>query len=380
MQWLFWFSVLVPTYVFIAYPLLVALLARVSPRPTTAVRPDGRLRSISIVIAAHDEQAHITDKLRTLIAQSYPRELVQIIVASDGSTDATAARALGMREHGVEVLDLPRGGKAAALNAAVALARGQILVFTDADNRWQTTTLERLVEPFADPGIGAVGGRIEIADRGRSLGFGDRVYRRFESWLRDNEHRAGCLVSIDGAILAIRRDLYETVPAHVTDDFFLSTAAPASGLRIGYAPGAVVEDHGLDAGRKQFNRRVRVTIRGLHSLSARRALMNPLRHGRYAVALVSHKLLRRLAPLFLPLLLASSLALWGVSTLYTAATAAQLCAYTAALLGLADSSRRLPRVFHLAGYGLVAVCGLVWGALRFACGSRLQRWTPADNR
>lgn len=378
MVWLFWVSVAVPLYAFVVYPLFVALLALCAPVKTRTgndARP-----SISIVIAAHNEEEHITDKLRTLRAQSYPRELVEVIVASDGSTDATVERVLAMGDDGIEVLDLPRQGKAGVLNAAVRIARGDVLVFTDADNRWQRTTLERLMEPFADHLIGAVGGHIEIADRGRSLGFGDRVYRRFESWLRDNEYRAGCLVSIDGAILAIRRSLVETIPADVTDDFFISTAAVANGLRIGYAAGAVVEDRGLDGRGKQFRRRVRVTIRGLRSLSVRRSLMNPLRFGRYAVALISHKLLRRLAPLFLLPLLVSSLALYGTGALYSGAALAQLGGYAVALAGIADTRRRLPRVFHLAGYGLLAVSGLAWGVVEFLSGTRLQRWTPADNR
>lgn len=378
----FWLSLLIPLYAFVLYPLLVYAVSRLSPRGLPRVPPsDGTLPSVSIVIAAHNEEAHIGTKLATLDCLDYPRDRLEIIVASDGSADRTVDRA---RSHAgaipVRVLDLPRGGKAAALNAAVPLASGDIIVFTDADNRWLPATLRSLVAPFADPGIGAVGGHIEIADTGRSLGIGDRVYRQFESWLRLTESRAGCLVSIDGAIQAVRRELFQPVPADVTDDFYIGSAAPAHGMRIGYAPDAVVIDQGLSGAGKQFRRRVRVTVRGLQSLASRRALLNPFRHGRYAIALLSHKVLRRLAPVFLLPLLLSSLLLINSGDFYCLAAWGQIVGYTIALAGVLDRRKWLPKPFHLAGFALLAVAGLVWGVLRFATGHRLAVWNPAENR
>lgn len=376
MAYLFWVSLAVPMYAFFGYPLLVALLASRAPLSVGSCKISRP--TVTIIIAAHNEEAYIAGKIRTLRSQTYPTELLEIVVASDGSSDETVSKVRQM--GGVRVLDLPRLGKAGALNAAARVAKGDVLVFTDADNTWKKDTLEKLVEPFADATVGAVGGHIEIPDRGRSLGLGDRVYRKFESWLRDNEARAGFLVSVDGAVLAIRRELFEPVPPDVTDDFFISTAAPAHGFRIAFAPAAEVQDAGLEGGRRQFGRRVRVTVRGLQSLYVRRSLMNPLAHGRYAIGLISHKLLRRLAPLFLVPLLASSLALYGTNPFYTGMTLGQLGLYSAGFAGLLDTGRRLPKIFHLAGYGLISIGGLAWGVVKFLSGTRLQRWTPADNR
>jgi len=142
-----------------------------------------------------------------------------------------------------------------------------------------------------------------IPNPGHNLSLGDSLYRHYEAWLRQAENRTGCMVSADGALLALRRELFENVPAEVNDDFFISTCAPVAGKRIVYVEDAQVLDQGVDEPGKQYRRRLRVTVGGLQSLAQRRELMNPLRHGAYAIALISHKLIRRLAPvLLLPLL------------------------------------------------------------------------------
>jgi len=377
-EFIFWLCLLLPAYAYLGYPLLVALLARTSPArplPTT-----GRVPEVSVIIAAHNEAEHIGAKLHTLLDQDYPGERLRIIVASDGSTDATVAEARALDDPRIEVLELPRRGKAFALNAAAARAQGEILVFTDADNRWLPDCLAELMHAFADPRVGAAGGHIEIPDGGPQLGLGDQLYRRYESWLRRAESRAGCLVAVDGALLALRRELFEPVPAEANDDFFLSTCAPAAGRRIHFAERARVLDRGVDEAGKQFRRRLRVTVGGLQSLACRRDLMNPLRHGRYAIALLSHKLLRRLAPLLLIPLLASNLWLWDAGPFYQALLLAQLGGYALALAGLLDRGRRLPRPFRLAAFLLVTLAGMSLGLWQFLRGQRYSLWSPQQNR
>ncbi|TBW09970.1 glycosyltransferase family 2 protein [Azotobacter chroococcum] len=375
---IFWLCLLLPVYAYLGYPLLVALLAQASrPRPSPA---SAEPPTVSVIVAAHNEAEHIGAKLRTLLGQDYPGERLQILVASDGSTDATVAEALASGDPRIEVLELPRQGKAAALNAAAARARGEILVFTDADNRWMPDCLGELMRAFADPQVGAAGGHIEILDGGPHLGLGDQLYRRYETWLRRAESRAGCLVAVDGALLALRRELFRPVPAEANDDFFLSTCAPAAGRRIQFAERARVLDRGVDEAGKQFRRRLRVTVGGLQSLACRRALMNPLRHGRYAIALLSHKLLRRLAPLLLIPLLASNLWLWDAGAFYRMLLLAQLGGYALALAGLLDRGRRLPKPFRLAAFLLVTLAGMTLGLWQFLRGQRYSLWTPQQNR
>ncbi len=219
-----------------------------------------------------------------------------------------------------------------------------------------------------------------IPDPGHNLSLGDSLYRHYEAWLRQAENRTGCMVSADGALLALRRELFQRVPAEVNDDFFISTCAPVAGKRIVYVKEAQVLDQGVDEAGKQYRRRLRVTVGGLQSLAQRRELMNPLRHGAYAIALISHKLIRRLAPVLLLPLLVSSLLLWNAGAFYSLALLAQVLGYGAGIMGLLDRRGRLPKVFRLAGFVLVTMAGMSMGLWQFLRGQRYALWNPQQNR
>jgi len=374
---MFWLCLLLPLYAWIGYPVLLSLAAPLFPRRRPAPLPPQR---VSVVIAAHNEERHIEHKLRSVLGQDYPCAELQVIVASDGSSDRTVELARGVRDPRVQVLDLPRLGKTAVLNTAVSTCRGDILVFTDADNQWAGDTLGLLLAPFADSQVGGSAGHMIIPNPGKGLSLGDSLYRHYEAWLRKVENRTGCMVSADGALLAVRRELYQAIPPQVNDDFFISTCAPAAGKRIVYVPEAVVIDQGVDEAGKQFRRRQRVTVGGLQSLAARSELLNPLRHGLYAVALISHKLIRRLAPvLLLPLLLAN---LWLAAEpgLYRLTLAAQLLGYAFAIAGLLDVRHRLPKPFRLAAFVLVTLAGMCVGLWQFLRGHGYSQWNPDQNR
>lgn len=376
-KFIFWLCLLLPVYAWLGYPLLLAVAGLfVRKKPLE----EGPPLSVSVIIAAHNEQRHINEKLRTLLAQDYPASKLQIILASDGSTDGTVAAAQAVNDPRVQVLDLPRVGKAGALNAALEHAENDILVFTDADNQWACDTLGKLLAPLSDPEVGACGGHMIIPKPGYALSVGDSLYRHYEAWLRDSENRIGCMVSADGALLALRRELFEPVPAEVNDDFFLSTCAPVAGKRIVYVQDATVLDQGVDEAGKQYRRRLRVTVGGLQSLAHRRALMNPLRHGFYALALISHKLIRRLAPVLLLPLLLSNLLLWNAGAFYNWMLIAQLLAYGVGVLGLLDRAGRLPKPFRLAGFVLVTMAGMSVGLWQFLSGQRYSLWNPQQNR
>lgn len=376
-EFIFWMCLLLPVYAYLGYPLLLTVLAPLFPAWRHSPAPP---LNISIVIAAHNEARHIEHKLRTLLAQDYQPATLQIILASDGSTDDTVACAHKVVDSRITVLDLPRQGKAATLNAGVALATGDILVFTDADNQWSRETLGYLLAPLSDPNVGACAGHMVIPVTGGGLSVGDSLYRHYEGWLRRVENRTGCMVSADGALLALRRELFQSVPAEVNDDFFLSTCAPVAFKRIVYVPEAQVIDHGVDEADKQFRRRQRVTVGGLQSLAQRSELLNPLKHGLYSLALISHKLIRRLAPILLLPLLLSNFWLCDDHGFYRLALIAQLFGYAIALAGLLDSQHRLPKPFRLAAFLLVTLAGMSLGLWQFLRGHRYAQWNPEQNR
>ncbi|MNG90695.1 Beta-monoglucosyldiacylglycerol synthase [compost metagenome] len=376
-EFIFWLCLLLPFYAWLGYPLLLTVLGPLFPRHTPAALPPQR---VSVVVAAHNEERNIDNKLRNLLAQDYHAESLQIVVASDGSSDRTVALARSFDDPRIRVLDLPRMGKNSVLNVAVTQCTGDIVVFTDADVHWIDGTLAALLAPFADPQVGGTVGKMIIPVAGKGLSLGESLYRHYEAWLRRVESRTGCTVSADGALQAVRRELYQPIPARVNDDFYINTCAPVAGKRVVYVDEAQVLDQGVDEAERQFSRRQRVTVGGLISLAARRELLNPLRHGLYAIALISHKLIRRLAPvLLLPLLLAN-LWLFDGHGFYQLTLAAQLLGYAIAIAGLLDVRQRLPKPFRLAAFVLVTLAGMSVGLWQFLRGHSYNQWNPDQTR
>ncbi|WP_375270804.1 glycosyltransferase [Sphingomonas sp.] len=374
MQSAAWILLALPLAVFLGYPALVLGAA--------ALRPPRRLPagasdhpSLTVLICAHNEAGTLGPKLTsvTRALANWPGE-AELLVADDGSSDDTVAIA---RAAGATVIVCPRGGKAAALNRAVPQARGRVLVMTDADPLFDHATLPALLAPFADPRVGAVAGRVETLRTRRAGRFSvaDRLFRQYESRLREAEDRLFGCVSADGGLYAIRRALVPHVVPDATDDFYVSTAAVAAGYRIAFADDARVWEHSITGGRQQFRRRVRITVRGLTGLWRRRALMNPWRTGWYAPALVLHKVARRLVPLtLLPLwLLAGVLALGGSWwwTLVSLALTATVAIGVAGALGL-----RLLGPLRVVHGATLHLAGLALGTLLFVAGRRYAQWTP----
>ena len=374
MQSLAFLLLLLPAIVFAGYPAVVIAAAAFAPRRRAAA---GEVPAhISIVICAHNEAACIGEKVASVRAAltQWTGE-AELLVADDGSADDTAARA---EAAGAQVIRCPRGGKAAALNRVLPMARGDVVVMTDADPLFDARTLPALLAPFADPAVGAVAGRVEVlrdGARGARFARADRFYRSYESALRRAEDRLFGCVSADGGLYAIRRALVPHVPADVTDDFHVSTAAVAAGRRIAFAGDALAWERSIEGGRRQWRRRVRITVRGLTALWRRRALMNPLRHGWYAVALVLHKLARRLSPLCLPPLwllsgvLAATGAWWWWPVFAGLSLAAGIA--IAGQLGVG-----LPRALRPVHGAMLHLAGLAVGTVLFLSGRRYAQWTP----
>lgn len=289
----FWLAASLVGYTYVGFPVVV--LARAALRP----RPYGRAPitpTVSVLIAARNEAEVIAGKVDNLLGLDYPVERIEIVVASDGSEDATVAHARSRGDPRVRVLDLERLGKAGVLNAAAAAASGEVLVFTDANSMLEPGALRALLTPFADPEIGGVAGDQRYLPRGReaAVAMGERGYWSLDRALKSAESRAGNVISATGALYAVRRELFAPLPAGVTDDFALSTGVIAQNRRLVFEPGAVAwEPVGASAGA-EFGRKVRVMTRGLNAVLLRRELLDPRRHGFYALQLFSHKVLRRL--------------------------------------------------------------------------------------
>ena len=364
-------------YTYVAFPVLVLLRARLRPRPhdSAPITP-----TVSIVIAARNEAGSLPAKLDNLLGLDYPRDRLEVLIASDGSDDGTDAIAAARAGEGVRVLSLGRVGKAAALNAAVAQATGDVLVFSDANSLYAPDALRALVAPFADEAVGGVAGdqRYVTAGEEAAVAGGERRYWDLDRVLKRAESRGGNAISATGAIYAVRRELFRTVPAGVTDDFATSTAVIAQGRRLVFAPDAVAFEPVARSGGAEFERKVRVMTRGLNAVVARRELLDPRRHGFYALQLLSHKVLRRLMALPLAVLAVGAALEGRRSRVFRAAAGLQGAMYVlgAAGLILGRRGRGGPRIVALPAYFCLVNLASVRAVWNVARRRGIDRWEP----
>lgn len=370
----FWLGAGMLLYLTAGYPLWVFLRARIAPRPVAA---EDIVPHITVLIPAHNEAGVMREKLENTLALDYPADRMDIFVASDGSTDGTQEIARAAGGDRIRLLDLPRRGKTAALNAAVQQARGEILVFTDADCLLRKDALRKLVKPFADPEVGGVAGNFYYShDPGDNIG--EAAHWNLDRRIKCRQSAAGSITSATGQLYAVRRERFDPIPVGVSDDFFVSANVVRSGYRLVFAPDAVARGPGVDDSAAEFRRKLRVFAIGFRALWRLRALCNPLRYGFYAVQIITQKVLCRLLAVPAAMLLFASAALWPVSSWCRAACIAQ-CVFHG-LAGLGWIFRRTPvgrfKLWSMPrAFDLTALAGLVglfraWGRMRG------DAWTP----
>jgi len=381
----FWVSFALLVYVYIGYPLVAALRARLWPKPRlrAPIEP-----SISIVVMAHDEAERIGPRIENLLALDYPRDKVEIVIGSDGSTDDTVQRALSYADRGVTVCAFTQHrGKPATINAVVPMVHGDIVVFADARQRFEPQTVRELAANFADPAVGGASGELVLAahDGTAAAGHGTAFYWRYEKCIRSTEGRADSTIGATGAIYAIRRELFEPIPDDtLLDDVLIPLRIVRRGYRMVFEPNARALDHASSTARQEFVRKTR-TIAGMFQLIAREGwLLNPLRN-RLWFETISHKVLRLALPMLHASWLLSSVALADSGLFYGLMLTLQVVFYGAAAVGLSHrDGKRRSIVFSAPA----AICLLLWatvvGFFRFVTNSQQVTWervaAPAARR
>ncbi|MDZ4754992.1 MAG: glycosyltransferase family 2 protein [Phycisphaerae bacterium] len=375
----FWCSTLAVLYAYLGYPLLIWTLARLfgrAPRPGP-VDTDGAPR-IALVIAAHNEAAVIEARIENALALDYPRDRLDIVIASDGSVDATPHICLQFGGQIRALLFPHRRGKAATLNAAVAEIDAEIVAFSDANTFMNPDALLLLARWFRDPAVGAVCGRLVLSDPQTGTNA-DGIYWRYETFLKRSESRLGALLGANGAIYAIRRTLFTPLPAGtVIDDFVIPLAARMrSGCRIVYDPEAIAHEDTAPDVRGEFHRRARIGVGGFQAIGFLWRLLSP-RHGWTAFTFWSHKVLRWCCPLLLLAALGSAASL-AYEPVYRAALGAQILFYAvcaaAAYIPPTNRACRILRVFPMfASMNLALLLGL----LRWTRGNESGIWKRTE--
>ncbi|MEZ2345747.1 glycosyltransferase family 2 protein [Terriglobus sp. RCC_193] len=371
---LFWTCATAIGYTYVGYPTLLCLITRF--RKHCATTPSTS-PTLTLLICAHDEAANIGRKLLQCLELNYPKEKLQILVASDGSTDATEDVVRFFSPEGVELIVVPQqAGKTNAQNVAIRSAKGEIVVFSDATTEYHPDALQYLAGAFVDPNVGAVSGRYTYYDlSSSSVGVASRAYAGYDNQIREMQSAAGSLTGCCGCIYAVRRSLYTPLDPSIISDLVEPMHVLLQGAKVKFEPRALArEDVGHNAA-KEFSMRVRVIARALTGLASVRQLLAPWKHPWIALQLFSHKLLRYAVPLFLIGMLASSWML-RASTVYGVLLALQFAFYAIAALVAIVPSLQKGKFLSLPMYFCVMNGAALWGTVKFLRGQRYAVWKP----
>jgi glycosyltransferase involved in cell wall biosynthesis len=359
----FWVAVGLIVYTHAGYPLLLAALARLRPRPHWA---DSEPPPVTLVIAAHDERDVIAERVRNALALEYPGPL-EVIVASDGSTDGTAeaARSAAAGDPRVRVLDLERQGKVRAQDTAVDTASGAVLAFSDANAFWESSALRALVRPFADPDVAYVCGSLAyLAPDGSNQ---EDTYWRYENGVRALESRLASVTAGNGAIYAVRRSDYLRLDPRTSHDLAFPFNLVRRGRRAVYEPAARAVEQPVATLEGEFRRKRRMMSHAWPAVLGG-GLLDPRGYGpAYALEIYSHRALRYATPFLHVIAFGANLALLGQGTLYVLTLIAQL----AVLAGAFAARGARPRALALCRYYVLMTASLAAGLWDW-----LRRGTP----
>ncbi len=414
MKFIFFLSIGTIFYIYLGYPACVYAVSLVLWKEVKKAPFEPH---VTILIAAYNEAAHIKATIENKLRLDYPKDKLEIIVISDGSTDGTDDIVKQFDSSKVRLLrQEPRAGKTSALNMAVPEAKGEILVFSDANSIYAEDSLRHLVSNFADPTVGYVTGKmIYVNADGSPIGDGCSTYMKYENFLREAETRVGSIVGVDGGIDAVRKELYRPMNPDQLPDFVLPLMVVDQGYRVVYEPAAILKEPALKAPRDEYRMRVRVSLRALWALWDMRHLLigkrshyshvltlsrshvpnsaaakPPSRQAAslpsflasqppsfYAFQLWSHKVLRYLAFIFLIAAYISNMMLWHASFGYRALFVAQNIFYLAALAApIFEKHGFKSRVLYLTNYFTLLNVASAHAFIKFVLRQKMITWTP----
>lgn len=371
----FWFLGFVVVYVYFGYPLLLKfhLLGSSKTQYRGYDKP-----LISVIVAAHNEESVIESKIKNLLSSDYPRERVEVLIGSDGSSDSTEDIVRRFAADGVGLISFPQQlGKSAIQNGLVAKASGSILIFTDADCTLSVDALSCLVENFDDEQVGLVSGIPRyLNDRETDITHNEDIYLRYETWLRTREGECGLLAMASGSLFGMRRKLWKPLDPNVGDDFALPLHVALSGKRnvldCRVAASTRLTQNRVDS---MFHLKVRIVSKDLRALLANGRILNPFPYGGLAVSLWSHKLLRWFVPYFLVALFLTNIFLCHVP-FYRVIFLSQIMFYGIALVGLALRNNRLAFPFSIPTSFCIVNCASLIGTARCLMGRKSGSWKP----
>jgi cellulose synthase/poly-beta-1,6-N-acetylglucosamine synthase-like glycosyltransferase len=376
-EFLCWLFVGLILYTYVGYPLLLFFLTikrKHSFEPNSHFEPQ-----ISIVIAAHNEESVIREKLDNSLQANYPADNLDIVVVSDGSTDATNEIVEEYKAQGVRLINAKqRSGKTGAQNIAVLEVDAEIIVFSDANAMYAPNALRQLVRHFEDPDVGCVCGELRYNNNNNNaIGIQEDLYWSYERFLKRREDLFGSILGANGSIYAVRKSAYIHLPTDIISDFIEPLKIIEKGFRIVYEPEAVSVEATSDKFEEEFQRKKRIILRSIHSLYAVKSLLNPFKRPRLSLQLISHKILRWFVPfLMLGMFVLNTLLL--EQSLYQLLFIAQIIFYTMAFIGYKMERKKVKSSFLYIPFYLITVnYAALLSILDFVRGRNVIAWQPA---
>ena len=380
---LFWFSLFLLWYIYIGYPVFVWCLGKWHKQSIRKDSNDEYEPFVSILIAAYNEENNIAETIQNKLSLDYPKKNFEIIVVSDESSDRTdeIVQSIADKELDVSIRLIrqsPRKGKTSGLNLIVPEAKGEVIIFSDANSIYDIDALRILVSNFYDPGIGYVTGKmVYVNSSGAMIGDGCSAYMKYENWLRRHETHLGSIVGVDGGIDAMRKNLYQALNADQLPDFVQPLKVVENGYRVIYEESAILKEQALSSAESEYKMRVRVSLRALWALHDMRQLLNPVNYKIFSVQLISHKLFRYLA--FVPqvTLVLSNVFLISESPFYFLFFIAQVLFFSLAWVGHAsESNEENPVWLTLPYYFSLLNISSMHATWRYLKGEKQIIWNP----
>jgi cellulose synthase/poly-beta-1,6-N-acetylglucosamine synthase-like glycosyltransferase len=373
---LFWTMGGLVVYVYAGYPLLLVCIRTLGARP---VAKGDNQPPVTLIVSAYNEAEVIGEKLANSLALDYAADRLQVLVVSDASTDRTDEIVRASTDSRVSLLRMPvRSGKTLGLNEAVRVARGEIIVFSDANAMYAPDAVAALVRSFSDRRVGAVVGESTYSQAEGGADEDESLYWRYEVLIKRLESAVGSVVGGDGAIYAIRKSLYRPMRADALSDFVNPMQIVHDGYRCVYELEARSVERGAGDFGREFRRKVRIVNRAWRAMMSLKGLLNPVRFGFFSLEVLSHKVLRWLVPVFLLVILTTNLVLIQRGWIYAATLAAQLVLYALGWLGYALRRRSsLPRILAVPFYFLMVNLASARGIIEAYLGKTYTTWTTA---
>jgi len=370
----FWSSVFLVFYAYFGYPLILYLLSVFRAKE---IKKGDITPPVSFIITAYNEEKLIARKIKNSLAQDYPKDKLEIIVASDCSTDDTDNIVRSFASDGVKLVRAPeRGGKENAQKCAIDVARGDILIFSDVATTLDVDGLRTIVKNFNDPKVGCVSSVDKFLDEEGNIS-GEGAYVKYEMFLRQLETRVNTLVGLSGSFFAARRAVCRYWATDLQSDFNTLLNTVKMGLRGVSDPQSIGYYANILNETEEFDRKVRTVLRGITVLMRNVAILNPLRYGLFSWQVFSHKLCRWLVPFWVILTFLTNLLLMSKSMLYFGLFIAQVCFYGLALLHVYWDSFSMSRLGRIAGFFLMTNASIFRAWLNYMTGERMVKWNPS---